>query len=283
VRYMAEKEIKKTKKVKKKPRAPAKKAKPSKPEKVNLYSIDGKSQKKIVLPKVFNEDVRTDLIRRAVTASRANRRQPYGPNPGSGMSHASSTWGKGRGVSRVKRMTQGRTGVESPGNVGGRRAHPPRPEKNWSKKVNKKERRRARNSALSATAEPDMIVKRGHKFKKKMTVPLIVENSIEKIETTKKALKALKRLGVMDDLERARAGTHIRAGRGTMRGRRYKSPKSLLIIVKDTEKAKRGFGNLTGVDITTPNQLNPELLAPGGMPGRLTMISEGALKQLEVW
>ena len=56
-------------------------------------------------------------------------------------------------------MSQGRTAVESPGNVGGRRAHPPRPEKNWAKKVNKKERRRARNSALSATSEPDLIVK----------------------------------------------------------------------------------------------------------------------------
>ena len=64
---MAEKEIKKTKKAKKKPRTPAKKAAPSKPEKVNLYSIDGKSQKKIILPKVFHEDVRTDLIRRAVS------------------------------------------------------------------------------------------------------------------------------------------------------------------------------------------------------------------------
>ena len=280
---MAEKEIKKTKKAKKKPRAPAKKAKPSKPEKVNLYSIDGKSQKKIDLPKVFHEAVRNDLIRRAVTASQANRRQPYGPNPGSGMSHASSTWGKGRGVSRVQRMSQGRTAVESPNNVGGRRAHPPRPEKDWSKKMNKKERLRARNSALSATSEPDLIIKRGHKFKKKMTVPVVVENSIEEIETTKKALKALRRLGVMDDLERAKAGTHIRAGRGTMRGRRYRNPKSLLIIVKDSEKAERGFSNLTGVDVTTPNRLNPELLAPGGMPGRLTVISEGALKQLEGW
>ncbi len=280
---MAEKETKKTKKAKKKPRAPAKKAKPSKPEKVNLYSIGGKSQKKIDLPKVFHEDVRNDLIRRAVTASQANRRQPYGPNPGSGMSHASSTWGKGRGVSRVQRMSQGRTAVESPNNVGGRRAHPPRPEKDWSKKMNKKERRRARNSALSATSEPDLIIKRGHKFKKKMTMPVVVENTIEEIKTTKKALKALRKLGVMDDLERAKAGTHIRAGRGTMRGRRYRNPKSLLIIVKDTEKAERGFSNLTGVDVTTPNRLNPELLAPGGLPGRLTVISEGALKQLEGW
>jgi large subunit ribosomal protein L4e len=280
---MAEKETKKAKKAKKKPKTSTKKTAPSRPAKVNLYSIDGKSQKKIDLPKVFHGDVRTDLIRRAVTAAQANRRQPYGPNSGAGMSHASSTWGKGRGVSRVQRMSQGRTAVESPNNVGGRRAHPPRPEKDWSKKVNRKERQKARNSALTATAEPGLVMERGHRFKKKTTVPVVVENKIEEIETTKKALRALRKLGVMDDIERAKAGIHVRAGRGTMRGRRYRNPKSLLIVVQDRENAARGFGNLTGVDITTPSQLNPELLAPGGMPGRLTLISEGALKQLEAW
>jgi large subunit ribosomal protein L4e len=68
-----------------------------------------------------------------------------------------------------------------------------------------------------------------------------------------------------------------------MRGRRYRKPKSLLIVVRDYEKVKRGFGNLSGVDVTTPEQMNIEQLAPGGLPGRLTLISRGALKQLEKW
>lgn len=278
---MAEK--KQTKKKTAKKIAVKRKGKPKKVEQVYLYSITGKTKKKIKLPKVFYEDVRSDLIRRAVSASMANRRQPYGPNPMSGMRHAVSTWGKGRGVSRVQRFTQGRTAAQSPNVVGGRRAHPPRPEKDWSQKINKKEKRKARNSALSATKEFDLIKKRGHKFKKTLTLPLIVEDSIEKIKTTKEAISTLKKLGVKDDLDRAKDGTHIRAGRGKMRGRRYRKPKSVLIVIKDSEKAQRGFGNIPGVDVTTPEQLSIELLAPGGDPGRLTLFSEGALKHLEGW
>lgn len=274
------------KKAKGKPKKPTTKKKKGKPkivEKVNLYSIDGKAKKKIALPKVFFEDVRTDLIRKAVKTSQANRRQPYGPNPTSGMRHAVSTWGKGRGVARVQRLSQGRTAAQSPNVVGGRRAHPPRPQKDWSQKINKKEGKKARNSALSATKERDLISQRGHKFKKSITVPIVVEDSIEKIVTIKEAIRTLKKLGVKADLERARNGIHIRAGRGKMRGRRYRKPKSLLMVVKDHEKAMRGFGNLPGIDVTTPERLNVELLAPGGMPGRLTIFSEGALKKLEGW
>ncbi len=280
------KEAEKTKKTaskRKKPRPPKKKAKPKKIEKVNLYSLDGESKRKITLPKVFFEELRIDLIRSAVTASQANRRQPYGPNPGSGMRHAVSTWGKGRGVSRVQRLSQGRTAAESPNVVGGRRAHPPKVEKDWSKKINRKERRKARNSALSSTKDSALVVQRGHKFDDSFTLPIVVENSIEKIKSVSEAVKTLEKLGVKEDLERAKSGIHIRAGKGKMRGRKYRKPKSLLLVVKNNEKASRGFGNLPGVDVTTPERLSTELLAPGGLPGRLTVFSEGALKRLEGW
>jgi large subunit ribosomal protein L4e len=167
--------------------------------------------------------------------------------------------------------------------VGGRRAHPPRPAKDWSLKINKKERRHARNAALSATKELDLVETRGHKFDDSFTLPLVVEDSFEKIKTVREAISTLEKLGVKDDLIRAKSGIHIRAGRGKMRGRRYRKPKSLLIVVKDYDKAKRGFGNLSGVDVTTPEQLNIEQLAPGGLPGRLTLITKGALKQMEKW
>lgn len=277
---------------KKKPVEKTKKAKTGKKKiqkklvtdgKVNLYSIEGKSKKKIPLPKVFFTDVRVDLIKRAHKASRANRRQPYGPSPRSGMSHSTSTWGKGRGVARVQRLSQGRTAVESPGNVGGRRAHPPRPERIWFEKINRKEKKKARNSALSATKESDLVTMRGHKFDKSITVPLVVENSFEKIKNVKEAIDTLKKLGVEDDLLRAKEGVHVRAGRGKMRGRRLRKPKSLLLVVTKTKSAQRGFGNLSGVEVTTPDGLSIENLAPGGMPGRLTLITEGALKQMEGW
>lgn len=278
---MAEKKKKPQKKTKKP--APGKKKVKKTDGKVNLYSVEGKSTKKIQLPQAFLGDVRSDLIKRAHQASRANRRQPYGPNPGSGMRHATSTWGKGRGVARVQRLSQGRTAAESPNNVGGRRAHPPRPEKDWSQKINHKEKLRARNSALCATTDPNLVSQRGHRFDDSITVPIIVENSLEKITTTKDAIETLEKLKVISDVDRAKAGIHIRAGRGKMRGRRFRRPRSLLVVVADKDKAQRGFGNLAGVEITTPTGLSIEHLAPGGTPGRLTLITEGALKQMEGW
>jgi large subunit ribosomal protein L4e len=289
MREMAEKAEKKKEKSKgtskKAKKTPTKKkgAVPKDLGTVNLYSMDGKVKEKIQLPKVFFEDIRVDLIRKAVKASRANRRQPYGPNPGSGMRHAVATWGKGRGVARVQRLKQGRTAAESPNNVGGRRAHPPRPEKNWEQKLNRKEGRKARNSALSATKDPKLVMGRGHRLKSTITTPIVVVDDIEDIKTAKEAVSACEKLGVKDDLERAKNGIHIRAGRGKMRGRKYKKPKSLLLVVSDSTKTRMGFGNISGVDVTTPSHLNVELLAPGGDPGRLMMISQSAMKYMEKW
>ncbi len=280
---LAKKKPKKEKSVKTHPDTRKLKSKPKKVFKVNIYSIEGKAKGKIELPKVFFEDIRMDLIRRTHSAYRANRRQPYGPNQLAGMMHAVSTWGKGRGVARVQRLSQGRTAVESPGNVGGRRAHPPRPVKDWSKKINRKERSYANKSALSATKDVDLVAGRGHKFDKSLTLPIVVEDSIEKIKTVREAVSTLEKLGVGDDIERAKSGVHIKAGRGKMRGRRRRKPKSLLLVVKDYDRVKRGFGNLSGVEVTTPEHLNIDQLAPGGVPGRLTLFSQGALKQMERW
>ena len=68
-----------------------------------------------------------------------------------------------------------------------------------------------------------------------------------------------------------------------MRGRRYRQPTSLLVVVKDPASVRRLFGNLPGVDVVSPSALNAEILAPGGDPGRLTMFSEGALEVLRGW
>ena len=103
----------------------------------------------------FNTEVRKDLVKLAVASARANRRQPYGSNvhggkkkPMSGMKHSVEWWGKGRGVSRIMRRTGQRRAAQNPHTLGGRRAHGPKVEKDWSRKLNRTERRLARNSAL---------------------------------------------------------------------------------------------------------------------------------------
>ena len=254
---------------------------------VHVYSLDGDVVKSVDLPPIFHGDVRFDLIRRAVTAAQANRRQPYGPAFRSGIRHSVRWSGKGHGVSRVPRLRGSMTGAQAPGTVGGRRAHPPRPDKVWAKKINEKERRMARNAALSALKESEIVAARGHHFKEALSLPVIVEDGLETLEpeggATREGVKILDRLGVLSDVERAKEGRHVRAGRGKMRGRRYRQPRSLLVVVKDPTKVRRLFGNLPGIEVVSPSGLNAEVLAPGGDPGRLAVFSEGALEVLRSW
>lgn len=253
------------------------------PLQVHLYDIAGKIAGTVDLPPVFASDVRTDLIRRAVTAFAANRRQPYGAAPRAGMRHSVRWSGKGQGVSRVPRIRGTMIGAQAPGTVGGRPAHPPVVDRIWGKKVNEKERRKARNAALAAVRDAHLVSARGHRFSPKVTVPVVVEDAVEGIETTSEAVEFLEAVGVYEDVVRAKEGTHIRAGRGKMRGRRYRQPRGPLIVVQDVAKARQGFGNLPGIEFATPAGLNAEILAPGGDPGRLTIIAAGALEALRGW
>ncbi len=258
-----------------------------KPGQVRVYSVEGEPVKSVELPPVFRSEIRVDLIRRAVTAFQANRRQPYGPRPRAGMRHSVRWSGKGHGVSRVPRIRGTMTGAQAPGTVGGRRAHPPRPEKVWDKKVNVRERRLARNAALAALRDASLVAARGHKFSDDLSLPVIIEDEIETLEpetgATREGFSILEQLGLDSDVIRAKEGRHIRAGRGKMRDRRYRQPRSLLVVVKAPEKVRRLFGNMPGVDVISPAALNAEILAPGGAPGRLAVFSEGALEVLRSW
>jgi len=291
---MAEKKATTKKPAEKKASVKKKAPKPEK-GKVNLYALDGKVKDQISLPSVFSTQFRPDVIRKAVNAAQANRRQAYGPGKMAGMRHAVSTWGKGRGAARVQRLTQGRFAAESPPNVGGRRAHPPKPERDWNEKINKKERLLALQSAVAAIGDAEIVKNRGHRFTDDLTLPLVISDDFENLfETvkkdyekkgerpayTKEAIKVLEAIGLDEEMKRAREGIHVRAGKGKLRGRRLKKPKSILFVVADVEKTRRCVGNIPGVDIVSPEKLNVELLAPGGDPGRITVITEKALSQL---
>ncbi|MBM4237049.1 MAG: 50S ribosomal protein L4 [Euryarchaeota archaeon] len=252
--------------------------------KINVYSLKGKVVGSVELPPAFSTEYRPDLIRKAVSAMEANIRQPYGASKGAGMRHAVSTWGKGRGVARVQRLSQGAKGAQSPGTVGGRRAHPPYAERDWSKKMNRKEGAKARLSALGALADGERVRDRGHRFSEELTVPVVVEDDIEKISRTQEVVEVLESIGIGTDVTRATDGRKTRAGRGKMRGRKYRTPKSILIVVSDKEAPLfEGAGNLPGVDIVAAESVNIGMLAPGGDAGRLAMFSESALKKIGEW
>jgi len=247
--------------------------------KVNVYSMDGTVKEKIDLPKIFDTPYRPDIIKKSFEVIRSNQRQPYGSDPLAGTRHAVASVGKGRGMSRVPRLTQGQAAALAPNVVGGRRAHPPKIERDWKEKMNKKENQLARNSALAATADTEIVKKRGHLFDDKITLPIIVDDYFEKIKKTKEVIEVLEKIGIYSDVLRSANGKHVRAGKGKMRGRRYRTPKSLL-IVSTKETIEKSSDNLSGVDIAKPHQLNIEHLAPGGIAGRLTIFTKSALTQV---
>jgi large subunit ribosomal protein L4e len=248
-------------------------------QKVNVYETDGTSKKQIDLPYIFNTPYRPDIIRKSFNTLRSNKRQPYGSDPLAGTKHATASVGKGRGMSRVPRLTQGQRGALAPCVVGGRRAHPPKSERNWKEKINKKEKTLAKNSALAATANKEIVTSRGHKFDDKITLPIVIDDKFEKITKTKDVITVLDKLGVYDDILRAANGKHIRAGKGKSRARKYKTPKSILIVSTNVE-IQKSSKNLSGVDVVKAKEINIEHLAPGGDPGRLTIFTKSALKEI---
>ena len=166
--------------------------------KVNVYGIDGSSKEQIELPEIFKTPYRPDIIRKSFSSLQSNKRQPYGSDPYAGTKQATASVGKGRGMSRVPRLTQGRRAALAPCVVGGRRAHPPKAEKNWKEKINKKEKLLAKNSAIAATKDKEIVIKRGHKFDDKITLPIIDDDKFENIKKTKDIIKALDKIGVYD-------------------------------------------------------------------------------------
>jgi large subunit ribosomal protein L4e len=250
----------------------------------NVYSIKGEVSGTVDVPEVFSSEYRPDVIKKAILAAAANKRQPYGPNERSGMRHSVSTWGKGRGVARVQRVKAGSKATESPNNVSGRRAHPPRPERNWDQKVNKKELRMARFSAIAATGSADRVRERGHQFDDSISFPIVIEDEFQNIASTSEISEVFDSIGIGYDVERAKDGTKIRAGRGKMRNRRYRTPTSVLIVVSEREAAVfKGAKNLPGVDVEEVGALSAGILAPGGDAGRLTLYTRSAMAIMGEW
>lgn len=247
--------------------------------KSNLYSVEGEKVKEIDLPDVFNTAPREDLIGKAFRAVTLSLRAPYGSSPRAGMRRVGHNSGPGRGVSRIPRTSGSSKAVILASMVGGKSAHSPRTTKNLTKKINDKERKLARLSAIALTASHEAVSRRGHKLPEDITLPVIIEDNAGKITKTKDVEKLLESLGLMEDVTRAKEGKKVRAGRGTMRGRRYKQPKSVLFVGTSIDSL-RAYRALPGVEVATPDSLSIRKLAPGGQAGRLVVFTESALKQI---
>jgi len=246
--------------------------------KANIIDLSGNQVGQIDLPAIFEEEYRPDLIKRAVLSAQANRLQPYGPHFYAGMNTSARSWGPGHGVSRVPRIINARRAAGVPMAKGGRRSHAPQPNADKTEKINIKERKKAIRSAIAATTVPELVSARGHLFQREL--PVVVQNDFESLSKTSDVKKFLVAAGLWDDVERAKNGKTIRAGKGKVRGRKYKNRKSLLIVVSKDQGAGKAARNLPGVDFINADGLNAELLAPGTHAGRLTLWTEASIQRL---
>lgn len=253
---------------------------------VKTYSLKGKPNSKVDLPVHFETPFRPDVIRRAVLAVQSRRRQPHGVDKRAGKKTTAESWQTGHGRSRVPRVKGGGTnaankGAFAPGTVGGRVAHPPKAEKILVERINKKENRLAIRSAIAATGNKNIVCRRGHRVDSVPELPLVVDDKLETVTTTKEFREIVSALGLEDDLMRAVKGRKVRAGKGKMRGRKMKTPKSFLIVVGEDKGVGLAARNLPGVDVVEVQYLNAELLAPGTHPGRLVLWTKSAIDRLE--
>ena len=164
------------------------------------------------------------------------------------------------------------------GTKGGRRAHPPKAEKIFEQKINKTERLKAIRSAIAATIDKEFLKNKG--FSVLDNVPIIVDN-LENISKTKEFKDLLIKFNLKPELERLE-DKKIRAGKGTMRGRKYKKPKGPLVVVSSKDsKLYKACRNLQGFDVINVDSLNAELLAPGAEPGRFVIWSADSIERLD--
>jgi large subunit ribosomal protein L4e len=253
----------------------------------NVHGTNGSVHGSVELPQQFHERVREDLIRRAVLAENSLKLQPQGHSPLAGMNTTARYYGAmnsyrtGRHMGRAMRPRQklagGRQGDvrRIPSGVKGRRATPHMIEKTLIENINRKEYQKAVASAIAATASPEYVNK---KHAVGAALPLVVSNDIENVKKTKEMLKILGTLKLGQDLEKSDKPS-IRKGLRRLAQRRHYR-RSVLIVLNEDRGAVKAARNIPGVDACTVKRLKAGLLAPGGHPGRLTLWSESAVKNI---
>jgi large subunit ribosomal protein L4e len=243
------------------------------------------------LPSQFNERIRPDIIKRANLSIKSKKRQSYGADPEAGLRHVvywkkqqnAYRGQKGKGMSRTPRKIRVRRGsqiygdgAEAPNTVGGRRAHPPKAEKDFTEEINDKERRKAIRSAIAATADQELVSEK-HRYEGETP---IVEDNLSEIERTQELKEKLEELGLEEELERV-SEKKVRGGKGANRGRKYVRKVGPLVVTAEDNGISDAASNLPGVEHSKVDQLNAEKLAPGAVPGRLTVWSTKAVEKLE--
>lgn len=254
---------------------------------VTVYDVAGNKAGSTAVPSVLTAPIRRDVVHYVHSNIAKNRRQAYAVSKHAGEQTSAESWGTGRAVARIPRVSGGGTSRSGQGAFGnmcrkGRMFAPTKIWRRWHRHVNVNQRRFALVSALAASAVPALVMARGHKVEKLPEVPLVV-TGLEKLSKTKEAVAALEKLGAAEDVKRVEDSRAVRAGKGKGRNRRYVSRRGPLLITATTdgEGVTRAFRNLPGVDVANVDRLNLLQLAPGGHLGRFVIWTQAAFERLE--
>lgn len=239
----------------------------------------------LALPAVLLAPIRPDIVRFVHTNMAKNRRQAYAVSEKAGHQHSAESWGTGRAVARVPRVSGGGTSRAGQGAFAnmcrkGRMYAPTKVWRKWHRKINQNQKRFAVASALAASAVPALVMARGHKIDAVPEVPLVVDSSVESITKTKAAIKALQKVGAYADVEKAKDSRKIRRGVGKMRNRRHVQRRGPLVVYAADQGVSKAFRNLPGVELANVERLNLLQLAPGGHLGRFIVWTRGAFDKL---
>lgn len=266
---------------------------------VSVFTEDGSSVLTTVpLPAVFKVSIRPDLINFVHTNVNKNKRQPYSVSRFAGHQTSAVSWGTGRAVARIPRVSGGgthRAGQAAFGNMcrGGRMFAPTKIWRKWHRKTNLNMRRYATVSALAASALPSLVMARGHHIEETqevwllhtfiscLKIPLVVGNGLESMTKTKMAIALLKKINAYSDVQKVIDSKQIRTGKGKMRNRRHKQRRGPLIVFNEDNGLTRAFRNLPGVELCNVNSMNLLQLAPGGHVGRFIIWTQGAFEKLD--
>jgi len=255
--------------------------------KAEVIGLDGKKSGEVDVPEVFGTSLRADLVKRVFWLVGSHGFQPKGRDPMAGERTSAETHSPptGTGRSRIPRVKGERYprggmagGVASV--VKGRLPHPPRSEKVIHFKVNRKERRLATYSAIAFTANLDAVKARGHRVKK-MALPLVVSDDVETVEKTSELTKFLGKVDLEQELQRVDGSMKRSSGKRKLRGRVYRTGVGPLIVVTNDRGIGKAAGGIPGVDVVRAESLSVLDLAPGGVPGRLTLWTESAVSTLD--
>ncbi|TPX41534.1 hypothetical protein SeMB42_g04217 [Synchytrium endobioticum] len=240
----------------------------------------------VTLPDVFTSPIRADVVNFVHTCLNKNKRQAYAVNVDAGHQTSAESWGTGRAVARIPRVSGGgthRAGQAAFGNMcrGGRMFAPTKTWRKWHIKTNQAQRRFATCSALAASALPALVMARGHKIEQINEVPLVVSNGIEALAKTKDAVALLKAVHADNDVQRVIDSRKLRAGVGKMRNRRHRMRRGPLIVYVEDKGLVKAFRNIPGVETCPVSSLNLLQLAPGGHVGRFIIWTKSAFEQLD--